>query len=602
MLFMSKILFRLVELAAVASMFAVNAQAATLSYPLNFTIGWNLLGNSVDTPITVNQIFNDKNTFNTIWKWNPSTSKWAFYTPANTDGGAAYATLKGYEFLSTINPGEGFWVNAKVNATSAPAMTQTGNSFLLGANSLLPNWNLIATGTNLGVADFNRSLSGVLSGIPANVTTLWAWDAANQKWYFYSPALDATPGSLATYIQGKGYEDFTSAGITLGNGKGFWVNYPSNAAGSVIDNELKFFNALNTTRSTLGLAQLNRDSSLDRAATAHANYLNLNADVLNPIMGQVDPSTGILYGHSEDTGNPGFLAATPQARDVASGYSGVIYDEILTFGGNSAVNADGTDAFNGLMNTVYHRIGMLQDNLCDIGVGSTSGTNFVADMGCKVNTPSLASGTLVVFPADGQVDPYPYWEVGLEVPNPLPLLANGTPVGGPISVTARTGDVLVTDSFSLTQNGNAVSSQVITLQNDNLVPANNVFLIPLAPLQLGVSYSANFNGSVNGVPVTKAWGFTTPVSSLNASPTGPLTMKNGQTLAISMQAPSGNPNWRYSTTIPLSDIQILFLSSNKLMVTVASTTLTRSGIINLTLSDEKISSVPQQTIQITVTP
>jgi uncharacterized protein YkwD len=602
MAIVSKIRMNVLILTGIASVLCGSAEASPLAYSFNFTKGWNLIGNSLDSPITVNQAFpvtvSNPSPYSTIWKWNAATSKWAFYTPTQSDGGAAYATSKGYDFLATINPGEGFWVNAN----SASSMSQTGTAYLLGSSSLLPSWNLSATGANLGAADFNRSLSGVLSGVPANVTTLWAWDAANASWYFYAPNLD-NGSNLASYIQSKGYEDFSGKGVTLGNGSGFWVNYPSGAPGSVVDNESKFFTALNAVRAAMGIGQLTRNSNLDQSATAHANYLNLNASTLNSIMGNIDPATGIIYGHSEDTGKPGYLAAMPQARDEASGYTGLYYDEILTFGGNSGVNADGIDAFNGLMNTVYHRVGMLQDTLCDIGIGTTSGFDFVADMGCKVNAPSLASGTLVVFPAEGQVDPYPYWEVGLEVPNPFPLLANGTPIAGPLSVTASTNDRLVTTSFTLTQNGAPVNSQRLDSQNDSRIPANNAFLVPLAPLQLGgVGYTASFTGTINGNSVSKTWSFTTPVNAINASPAGPVTMKNGQTLAISFHAPSGISSWSTVSTLQNEDFQVNYLSSEKIMLTVQSNALTGADFIDLTVSDGKLSGVPPQTIHISVTP
>ena len=54
---------------------------------------------------------------------------------------------------------------------------------------------------------------------------LWAWDATNSAWYFYVPSLDAN-GGLVTYINNKGYLDFTATGKSLGVGVGFWVNRP----------------------------------------------------------------------------------------------------------------------------------------------------------------------------------------------------------------------------------------------------------------------------------------------------------------------------------------------------------------------------------------
>jgi uncharacterized protein YkwD len=594
-----------------------NAAAATLSYSYNFVKGWNLAGNSTTTPIPVSQAFGDKNTYNTIWKWDATTSAWAFYAPSMTALAlATYAAGKGYEVLSTINPGEGFWVNALT--TSTP--TQSGPAYLLGANALLPTWNLVATAADLGAADFNRALSGVFSGAPSNVTTLWAWDATNQLWYFYSPSLDASNG-LSSYIHSKGYEDFAATGVTLGNGTGFWVNYPSGAPGSVASNESNFLAALNNMRATLGIGQLTQNANLAQAAAAHANYLNLNASALSSIMGQVDPSTNLLYAHSEDAGNPGFLAATPQARDNALGYTGTVYDEILTFGGNLSVNASGTDAFNSLMNTVYHRQSLLRDNLCDVGLG-TAGTDFVADMGCKVAASSIASGSPVVFPAAGQVGPYPYWEVGLEDPNPLSSLnlSAGTQIAGPVSVTAKAGDTLVTTNFTFTQNGTPVNALVLiapssqtaqtmsAAQTDSNVTSNNAFLIPLAPLTLGgVSYTATFTGTDNGAPVSKTWSFTTPANALTTPPNAPatpssVTMRNGQSMAINFQAPSGNLGFTYSTSLPPADIHVVYLSSTEIMLTVESDAITASTPINLTLGDAKISTVPPQTIQITVSP
>ena len=76
--------------------------------------GWNLLGNSVGAPITVATTFNDASKVLTVWKWVATTSNWAFYTPSQEDGGKAYAAGKGYDFLTTINAGEGFWINAKI--------------------------------------------------------------------------------------------------------------------------------------------------------------------------------------------------------------------------------------------------------------------------------------------------------------------------------------------------------------------------------------------------------------------------------------------------------------------------------------------------------
>lgn len=193
--------------------------------------GWNLVGNSVKTPITVANTFNDANLVTTVWKWvkfgsapGISYPAWAFYTPAQTDGGKAYAASKGYDFLTTINGGEGFWVNAKTAFTAQlPAGAAITSTSFQGMPS---GWNLIAIGDNQTSSRFNQLLSATPPSpgvIPPNVTTLWAWDPVKMKWYFYAPSLDSA-GTLSSYITSKGYLNFGTT--TLGPTTGFWVNKP----------------------------------------------------------------------------------------------------------------------------------------------------------------------------------------------------------------------------------------------------------------------------------------------------------------------------------------------------------------------------------------
>jgi hypothetical protein len=198
---------------------------------LSIVPGWNLVGNGVSTPITVAAAFGNAANVTTVWKWVPVTGKWAFYTPLLTDGGQAYATSRNYDFLTTINGGEGFWVNAKAAFTG---QLPIGVAIPAGAfqnqltppNSLPQGWSLIATGDNPRPSDFNNAI-GVNPpspvAIPQNLTTLWAWDNAQANWYFYAPSLDAA-GTLGTYITSKGYLPFGEK--TLTPTTGFWVNHP----------------------------------------------------------------------------------------------------------------------------------------------------------------------------------------------------------------------------------------------------------------------------------------------------------------------------------------------------------------------------------------
>jgi mannan endo-1,4-beta-mannosidase len=202
----------------------VAATTTTTQAPLvalNFAQGWNLVGNGSDAPLDVAAIFSDTNRFTTVWKWIAAQAAWAFHAPSlAAQGGsvqADYVASKGYQLLTTIAGGEGYWLNAKqagsVNVTNGNAVSVT----TLGP-TLIKGWNLVAVGETATPKQFCDAQS-------SGVTTLWAWDATNSAWYFYAPSLDAS-GGLVSYITSKGYLDFTAANKTLGPGVGFWVNKP----------------------------------------------------------------------------------------------------------------------------------------------------------------------------------------------------------------------------------------------------------------------------------------------------------------------------------------------------------------------------------------
>ena len=194
---------------------------------VNLVSGWNLIGNSDTTALDVATAFGDKTKVTTVWKWIPSSSKWAFYAPSMTSAAlATYAAGKGYDVLTTVNGGEGVWVNAAVSFT---ATLPTGNAVTTSsfATTLGSGWSLISIGDNKTPRAFNNALSitppsaGVVAA--SVLTTVWAWDSSRTSWYFYAPSLDNT-NTLASYALSKGYLDFGSN--TLAPGVGFWVNKP----------------------------------------------------------------------------------------------------------------------------------------------------------------------------------------------------------------------------------------------------------------------------------------------------------------------------------------------------------------------------------------
>ena len=199
------------------------AGTTTSGSAMSLVAGWNLLGNGSGGSISVATAFSDAAKVATVWKWNAGTAKWAFYAPslvgqALTD----YALSKGYDVLTTVNSGEGIWVNAKASfSVQAPAGTAVTSASFQGLSA---GWSLIAIGDSKTPRGFNSALSTTppSSGVvPLNLSTLWAWDAAQANWYFYAPSLDSN-GGLAAYITTKSYLDFGAR--VLDPTTGFWVN------------------------------------------------------------------------------------------------------------------------------------------------------------------------------------------------------------------------------------------------------------------------------------------------------------------------------------------------------------------------------------------
>lgn len=217
---------------------SVDTQPPPVELPvvvLSLVKGWNLAGNGTDTPIAVDTVFADSSKIESVWKWTLKGSTpgikyptWAFRTPTLSDKGAAWAASRGYELLSNIQPGEGFWVSARVEHTvplqgaaiPATAFAPLG-TVQPGALALAAGWSLIGAGQDQRPAEFHAAIGGKSSGL----VSLWAWDAAQSKWLFYAPSL-AEHGSKAhaDYVEKRGMVDFFGSNRRLAPASGLWVH------------------------------------------------------------------------------------------------------------------------------------------------------------------------------------------------------------------------------------------------------------------------------------------------------------------------------------------------------------------------------------------
>ena len=211
------------------------------TYSASLEPGFNMIGNSLNLTLNVATVFGNQDApvagvtpnIVSIWKWNAVDGRWAFYSPQLTAAAiAAFAASKNYEVLATINPGEGYWVNA-IGSFALPAQTGTDfnwSGFNFGA--LPSGFNLIAQSNVVSPSQFNVDVSPTPPApgvVPTdNFVSLWAWNAAQASWYFYSPLLESSGGLTAVknYADSHFFLHFDDSGKMLGIGTGFWVNRP----------------------------------------------------------------------------------------------------------------------------------------------------------------------------------------------------------------------------------------------------------------------------------------------------------------------------------------------------------------------------------------
>jgi beta-glucanase (GH16 family) len=166
--------------------------------------GWNLEGNNNGAVIDPNLIFG--NTTSTtalspdvmsVWTWDKNFPRWNFFTPAMSPSDlSAYAALNHYGVLTSIQPGEGFWVNAK-NPVSFPA-----------SDGLV--WSDEFNGTNIDTTKWAFDLGNG----PSNPGPLYGWGNGEMESYTSSTdniALQNGTLVITARRQDWGGQPFTSA-------------------------------------------------------------------------------------------------------------------------------------------------------------------------------------------------------------------------------------------------------------------------------------------------------------------------------------------------------------------------------------------------------
>lgn len=288
------------------------------------------------------------------------------------------------------------------------------------------------------------------------------------------------------------------------------VPAPTYAAGS---QELAFFNMFNDFRAKLGLGQLRQNAKLDQADQNHLAYLLAHPEIN---FSAIDAKTGRPQFHIEDAALSKFTGVTELDRATFTGYGGVYVGETGGYGGTVAGSAAVT-AFNNLVNTVYHRQGLMFQAPRDIGIafGNDFYQTMVMTFGYQSTPQKNASNFFGAYPADKQTG-VPL-VAGIETPNPFPDLATiadyNAKTSFPINVVSEASTTLTVNSFTVTEAGQSVplSARLVTAANDTnkQLAANTAFLVGNAPFKANTTYVVNFTGTINGANTSKTWSFTT---------------------------------------------------------------------------------------------
>ncbi|QNM95513.1 CAP domain-containing protein [Chitinimonas koreensis] len=308
--------------------------------------------------------------------------------------------------------------------------------------------------------------------------------------------------------------------------------------------EAKAFEQLNAVRKAMGIGLLAQSAALDTAAASHRAY-GVQNDVCNNDPGAIDPATGLMKHHSEQPGLPGYTGSTPILRANAAGYGGTVATEVATCASTTDPRAD----LAWYLSSVYHRLPLLDPGLRDLGMkivvpASNEGivTGNVVNFGYKTTQQPTPASYLGTYPTAGQSDVSLIFEYASENPNPLPDLSPATQrfVGNPVSIHAEVGKLLIVDSFTLSVANNPVPVRLLTKQSDvNGLGGHVAFIVPLAPLMPGTTYTAKFTGTIDGASRSKEWSFTTVAASMQLSPAGDQTITSIETLPIQIKTPSG---------------------------------------------------------------
>jgi uncharacterized protein YkwD len=257
------------------------------------------------------------------------------------------------------------------------------------------------------------------------------------------------------------------------------------------------FNWFNYRRQQLGLRPLSRNAQLDTAAQNHSNYQKVNDTIT----------------HDEDPAKPGFTGATEFDRIGVAGYrlsGSYALGEVIS----STTDGSGVNAAEALVTAIYHRFLVFEPMFHEGGAGAATVPGgymyFTADFASSPldYNKGLPFGGFITYPFANQTGVPVNFFSDYEIPDPVP---NRNEVGYPISVHANINATIAVASFTVSPRGGG-ALETVTIPSDMHNSSGGpsaVAIIPLAKLAPLTTYDVQFTGTIDGVPASKSWSFTT---------------------------------------------------------------------------------------------
>lgn len=265
---------------------------------------------------------------------------------------------------------------------------------------------------------------------------------------------------------------------------------------------LSAFGLINVIRTAVSLPEFVRLPALDATAQAHAQYVVANGSA----------------GTEESVGLPCYTGATLAQRLADAGVVPAQLpgtrphsESVLAYATPAGVEIEPWDIVNGTLNNLYGRLLLLTSRPQQMGVGFSAQPGgqqraLVVDTALPADATAAPNETWVVWPRDGATG----LPAVMRAANVKPLdaaLTEGYPASLHAGAPVQVSRFVMTNATS----GAAVAATVITSATDRngFFGANEVALVPEAPLAAATPYRVELDGTVGTQPVHLAWTFTT---------------------------------------------------------------------------------------------